>query len=195
MLLLVNIIYNMGEFQMLFKTFYRKSYLLCILLVGLLGCKQEGKDIEINKEPVTSTFYLIRHSEKDRSDLTNHDPELNQKGLDRAIRWAEVFDPVPLDAIYSTNYERTTMTAAPTSVKKNIDIGFYDPQSTNIEEFKSKNRGANVLIVGHSNTTPEFANKLLGEKIYEAMDDDDNSSLFIVRFIDDQVTHMRLSMD
>jgi broad specificity phosphatase PhoE len=185
----------MGEFQILFKTIYYKPILLCALLVGLLSCNQEGKDIEINEEPIISTYYLIRHSEKDRSDTTNPDPELNQKGMDRAIRWAEVFDPVPLEAIYSTNYERTTMTAAPTSVKKNIDVAFYDPNTIDIETFTSENMGKEVLIVGHSNTTPEFVNKLLGNTIYEAMDDDDNSSLFIVRFIDDQVTHMRFNMD
>jgi broad specificity phosphatase PhoE len=185
----------MGEFQILLKTIYYKPVLLFTLLVGLQSCNQEGKDIEINKEPVVSTYYLIRHSEKDRSDTTNPDPELNQKGLDRAIRWAEVFDPVPLDAIYSTNYERTTMTAAPTSVKKDLDVAFYDPRDMDIEAFKLQNIGKQVLVVGHSNTTPDFVNNLLGETIYEAMDDDDNSSLFIVRFIDDQVTHMRLKMD
>lgn len=165
------------------------------LLLGILSCNDTSKDIEINTEPVISTFYLIRHSEKDRSDAENPDPELEQKGLDRAIRWAEVFDPVPLDAIYSTNYERTTMTAAPTSVKKNIDIEFYDPRNIDIEEFKEINKGASVLVVGHSNTTPDFVNKLLGEEEYPPMDDTDNSSLFIVRFLDDQVTHIQLKMD
>ncbi|MEM8928938.1 MAG: phosphoglycerate mutase family protein [Bacteroidota bacterium] len=170
-------------------------FIFPVLFLGVFSCNDTSKDIEINTEPIVSTFYLIRHSEKDRSDLDDPDPELEQKGLDRAIRWAEVFDPVPLDAIYSTNYERTTMTAAPTSVKKNIDIEFYDPQNVDIEEFKLKNIGANVLVVGHSNTTPDFVNKLLGEEKYAAMDDNDNSSLFIVRFIDDQVTHIQLNMD
>ena len=185
----------MGSSIHVLQKIFKVLFIAPIFLGGILSCNDTSKDIEINKEPVISTFYLIRHSEKDRSDLSNVDPELNQKGLDRAIRWAEVFDPVSLDAIYSTNYERTTMTAAPTSVKKNIDIAFYDPRSIDIEEFKSKNKGANVLVVGHSNTTPDFANKLLGETFYEAMDDDDNSSLFIIRFLDDQVTHMRLNMD
>ena len=35
--------------------------------------------------PVISTYYLIRHSEKDRSNPENPDPELNQKGLGRAM--------------------------------------------------------------------------------------------------------------
>ena len=166
-----------------------------IILLSVVGCNDSSKDIEINTEPVISTFYLIRHAEKDRSDKSNPDPELNQKGLDRAIRWAEVFDPIPIDAILSTNYERTSMMAAPTSVKKNIDIEFYDPNTVSIEDFKAQHAGSNVLIVGHSNTTPDFVNKLLGDDKYQAMDDNDNASLFIVRFIDDVPTDIRLKMD
>src|SRR5690606_31271412 len=142
-----------------------------------------------------STFYFIRHAEKDRTDPENPDPELNQEGLNRAIRWAEIFDPIPMDVIYSTNYERTSMTAAPTSVKKNIDIKYYDPNEVDIEEFKLINEGKNVLIVGHSNTTPEFVNKMIGFEKYDDMDDSDNSSLFIVRVIDGVPTDIRLKMD
>jgi len=185
----------MGDLQKIFASIGYKRLTALVLLVGLLSCNQEGKDIEINKEPVITTFYLIRHSEKDRSDSTNPDPELNQNGLDRAIKWAEVFDPVDLDAIYSTNYERTTMTAAPTSVKKNIDVAFYDPRNIDAEGFIEENKGKNVLVVGHSNTTPMFTNLLIGEEKYPSMDDNDNGSLFIVRIVDGQKTDIRLKID
>lgn len=174
---------------------FSKLYLLLIFLVGLVGCGKEGKDNKINAEPVISTFYLIRHAEKDRSNPDNRDPELNQKGLDRAIRWAEVFDNIALDAIYSTNYERTTMTAAPTSVKKDIDVQFYDPGTIEIEAFLADNEGRQVLIVGHSNTTPDFVNKLLGQEKHQFMDDHDNSSLFIVNIVNGQATDIQLRMD
>lgn len=180
---------------MKFKATVCKFFVLGALMVGLLSCNQGDKDIEINKEPIISTFYLIRHAEKDRSNPDNKNPELTQKGLDRAIRWAEVFDPIVLDAIYSTDYERTSMTAAPTSVKKDIEIQYYDPSSIDIEFFKEENLGKQVLIVGHSNTTPDFVNKLLGEEKYEAMYDDDNASLYIVRIIDGQASDILLKMD
>ncbi|WP_313885110.1 MULTISPECIES: histidine phosphatase family protein [unclassified Flagellimonas] len=165
---------------------------LAIILVGSIGCK---KDTKIAEDPVISTFYFIRHAEKDRTDPENPDPELNQDGLDRAIRWAEVFDPIPLDMVYSTNYERTSMTAAPTSIKKDIDIKYYDPRDMDIEAFKMENEGKNVLVVGHSNTTPMLVNKIIGMEKYDAMDDSDNSSLFIVRIIDGVPTDIRLKMD
>jgi broad specificity phosphatase PhoE len=162
------------------------------IIIGSIGCK---KDTKIVEDPVVSTYYFIRHAEKDRTDPDNPDPELNQDGLDRAIRWAEVFDPIEIDVIYSTNYERTSMTAAPTSVKKNIDVKYYDPNTVDIEQFKAENEGLNVLVVGHSNTTPAFVNKVIGVEKYNAMDDDDNSSLFIVRIIDGIPTDIRLKMD
>ncbi|MDC6386815.1 histidine phosphatase family protein [Flagellimonas taeanensis] len=165
---------------------------LAILIVGSISCK---KDTKIAEDPIISTFYFIRHAEKDRTDPENPDPELNQDGLNRAIRWAEVFDPIPLDVIYSTNYERTSMTAAPTSVKKNIDVKYYDPNAVDIEEFKFMNEGKNVLVVGHSNTIPTFVNRMIDLEKYEDMDDSDNGSLFIVRIIDGVPTDIRLKMD
>ena len=164
-------------------------------MIVFVNCQPETKDIEINKEPIVSTFYLIRHAEKDRFDPNNDNPELNQKGLDRAIRWAEVFDPITLDHIYSTDYERTLMTAAPTSVKKDIEIELYDPSVLDINTFLKEHEGEQVLIVGHSNTTPDFTNKLLGKKKHEEMYDDDNASLYIVRVIDSIATDIVLKMD
>ncbi len=168
------------------------SIVLAILILGGISCK---KDTKYAEDPIISTFYFIRHAEKDRTDPENPDPELNQEGLNRAIRWAEIFDPIPLDVIYSTNYERTSMTAAPTSVKKHIDIKYYDPDSIEIEQFKLENEGNNVLVVGHSNTIPEFVNRMIEIQKYEDMDDSDNSSLFIVRIIDGIPTDIRLKMD
>ena len=99
-----------------------------------MSCKEDPKLPMENAEDSISTYYFIRHAEKDRSDPENIDPELNQDGLGRAIRWAEVFDPVALDAIYITDFERTAMTAAPTSVKKEIT-----PNITTPRQLLSKN--------------------------------------------------------
>ncbi|MEX0315671.1 MAG: histidine phosphatase family protein [Allomuricauda sp.] len=167
---------------------------VAILIIGNTSCNNSNKDSEIT-DPIVSTFYFIRHAEKDRTDPENHDPELNQDGLMRAVRWAEVFDPIDIDVIYSTNYERTSMTAAPTSVKKNIDVKYYDPRDMDIDAFKLENEGKNVLVVGHSNTTPTFVNNVLGMDKYTQMDDTDNSSLFIIRIIDGVATDIRLRMD
>lgn len=172
----------------------KKLLVLVLCFTFFLSCKEE-KVVESPMESVVTTFYLIRHAEKDRSDPANTDPELNQDGLGRAIRWAEVFDLVPLDEIYSTDYERTTMTAAPTSVKKELTLQYYDPKDIDVAQFTADNLGKNVLIVGHSNTTPEFVNKLIGIQKYEDIDDYDNSNLFIVQIVNGKATDLRLKIN
>lgn len=174
----------------------RNMKLLIILSLTWVAfsCKEDRKEPLMEAEYI-STFYFIRHAEKDRSDPNNRDPELNQDGLGRAMRWAEILDPVNLDAIYITDFERTAMTAAPTSVKKEITPQYYDPKVLSIEDFMRENLDKNVLIVGHSDTTPEFVNAMLNEQKYDAMDDYDNGSLFIVRIINGKASDIRLNMD
>ncbi|QNM86431.1 histidine phosphatase family protein [Polaribacter pectinis] len=136
----------------------------------------------------TTTYYLIRHSEKDRSDKTNSNPDLNEDGQKRAANWADYFEDIDLDAVYSTNYNRTMQTATPTAESKALEILNYDPRNMFDAEFEKATKGKTVLVVGHSNTTPAFVNKILGEKKHEDLDDNDNASLFIVTISGDKKT-------
>ncbi|TMM56927.1 histidine phosphatase family protein [Maribacter algarum] len=170
-----------------------KVVLISLFLLSIVGCKEDPKVIVA--EPVdtgVSTFYFIRHAEKDRSNSENSDPELTQRGLGRAMHWAEILKDVELDAIYSTDYNRTSMTAAPTSVKQDVDVEYYDPRIIDFEQFKVENLNRTVLVVGHSNTTPDFVNNMIGEEKYPAMDDDDNGSLFVVQLANGAVISQRL---
>ncbi|TDT45448.1 histidine phosphatase superfamily protein (branch 1) [Maribacter spongiicola] len=156
---------------------------LFILLAINLACKDEPVIDRSQEQTSISTFYLIRHAEKDRNNPDDADPELNQKGLGRAMHWAEILADTELDAIYSTDYNRTSMTAAPTSVKQNIDVQYYDLSTIDVAQFKAENLDKSVLVVGHSNTTPEFVNKLIDEEKYFSIDDSENGILFIVKII------------
>ena len=147
----------------------------------------------MDEPAAVTTFFLIRHAEKDRSNPEDADPELNQRGLGRAMHWAEILSDVDLDAIYSTDYARTSMTAAPTAVKQDITVQYYDPGQWDAAAFKLENKGKNVLVVGHSNTTPDLTNRLLGETRFPAMEDTDNGSLFIVQVVGSQTTATRLN--
>jgi broad specificity phosphatase PhoE len=136
----------------------------------------------------TTTYYLIRHAEKDRTDKFNRNPNLNFKGERRAQKWSTYFDKINLEAVYSTKYNRTIQTATPTSQEKKIEIQFYNPTKLYDSIFQQETIGKIVLVVGHSNTTPDFVNTILGEKKYENMDDHDNTSLFIVTVSGDTKT-------
>ena len=175
------------------KRFHTLIWGIALLLA--LGCKEDNRSAQPAAPVQISTFYLIRHAEKDRSDPENLDPELNQKGMGRAMHWAEILSDVPMDAVYTTDYERTSMTAAPISVKQDITVQYYDPETLDVVQFKLDNLGKNVLVVGHSNTTPALVNKLIGEERYGPMDDSDNGSLFIVQLFGSQASVSRLQFN
>ncbi len=93
-----------------------------------------------NAQEVT-TYYFIRHAEKLRIDKTDKNPNLNFNGYKRAEAWKDVFSNVPFDAIYSTDYNRTKLTAKPTATSKNLPILFTIQTSCIPKPFKIIQRG------------------------------------------------------
>ncbi|WP_347922084.1 phosphoglycerate mutase family protein [Pontimicrobium sp. SW4] len=152
--------------------------LIILLLVAIFTLPSNAQDMPNNEE--ITTYYFIRHAEKNRSDKTNKDPKLKQKGVLRAAKWSLVFENITFDAVYSTDYNRTKQTAQPTAEKKGLEVTIYDPRQLFSEEFANNTKGKTVLIVGHSNTTPAFVNAVLGTKKYNDMDDNNNANLYIV---------------
>ena len=161
-----------------------RSITLPFTLIFLLfiSCITEKKESDMNAEiQDTTVFYFIRHAEKDRSDPENRDPELTEKGLLRAAYWKEVLEQVPLSVVYSTDYKRTLQTAQPVAEYKNLDILIYAPDTMAMQDLAAKHRGKHILVVGHSNTTPQLVNQLLGTDAYQDIDDSNNGNLYIVQ--------------
>ena len=167
-----------------------KRYLLILLLLPFFTfCKQnnekkatnELEDVNSENSTVqTATYYLIRHDEKDMTDLKAEDPYLNVEGLQRAGRWADYFESYQIDKIYMTKYLRTKQTISMIAQQKAIIPTLYDPHNVPMDDFLKETNGKKVLIVGHSNTIPNVVNALIGKEEYEDMDDNDNSTLFKV---------------
>ena len=155
----------------------------------------EGPYLKEYKEPAVTTYYLIRHAEKDRSDKSNRNPHLTKKGLARADNWAKFFKDVKFDAVYSTDYNRTRETVLPTAKANDLELKFYDPRDIDLKAFLKETKGKTVLIVGHSNTTPFFANNLVGEKSYDMMADDNNGGLYIVSKTNSDSSSMLLQVN
>ncbi len=162
------------------------STLILALLFTLPTFSQESVEVKENAEG-TTTYYFIRHAEKDRSDTSNKDPLLIQKGILRAAKWSYVLENVKFDAVYSTDYNRTKQTAQPTAEKNNLEITIYNPRELNSDEFIKNTKGKTVLVVGHSNTTPMFVNAVIGTKKYESIDDSNNANLYIVTISDNGI--------
>jgi broad specificity phosphatase PhoE len=146
-------------------------------------------------EESSTTYYLIRHAEKDRTDKTNRNPDLNEKGTERAKKWAEYFKDIDLNLVFSTNYKRTMQTAKPTAESKGLETYTYNPRVMNSDAFKIATKGKKVLVVGHSNTTNAFTNLIIGEKKYEQIDDNNNSNLYIVTVTKKDTTSVLLKIN
>jgi 2,3-bisphosphoglycerate-dependent phosphoglycerate mutase len=174
----------------------KKNILLLFSLLFVMNCfAQEVKETEAKTETETSVYYLIRHAEKDRSDKKNKDPNLTKAGNNRAVYWADVFKNVKFDAVYSTEYNRTRETAAPTAKANELEVTSYHPFKIDMTKFLKNTSGKTVLIVGHSNTTPAFANKLLRKENFESIDDTNNGNLYIVTITGETRTVQLLTLN
>lgn len=168
---------------------------LILFLFGLTFISSSNNEVpNVNKNTIT-TFYLVRHAEKDTNDKSNRNPELTIKGIDRANRIAQTLSEAQIDAVYSTEYIRTMETARPTAKLFNKEIKTYDWKSLDVYKIESDNLGKNVLIVGHSNTTAIVANKLLGRELYEQIDDSEYSNLYIVTIINNNTSSVLLKLN
>jgi broad specificity phosphatase PhoE len=154
-----------------------KQLLTLILLIAFIGPVSAQETTASNQ---TSTYYFIRHAEKDKSDKSNKNPDLIMEGVLRAAKWSLVFDNLKFDAVYSTDYNRTRNTAKPTAEKNGLDITIYDPRNIDVKTFLETTKGKTVLVVGHSNTTPMFVNSIIGTKKYQSIDETNNANLYIV---------------
>lgn len=169
--------------------------LIFIFVLSLISTISFSQEQETKEHSVVTTYYFIRHAEKQRQNPQDRNPHLTFEGYKRADNWAKVFKYIPLNAVYSTDYNRTKETAKPTADSKNLPILVYNPKNIYSESFQFNTKGKSVLVVGHSNSTPSFVNKVLGKNKYKSMDDNNNASLYVVTIIDGKVASTVLNVE
>ena len=122
-----------------------------IILLFFLTLVHTGKSQSI------TTIYLVRHAEKVITDPANKNPMLTEQGQKRAKDLAEKLKKQKILAIYSTDFQRTKLTAQSLADKKQLTIKIYEPK--HLKSFANmilqEHKGSKVLIVGHSNTVLE----------------------------------------
>lgn len=143
-----------------------------------------------------TTFILVRHAEKETAaagdQMMSKDPQLSKEGQARAQSLVKLLEKQKIDAVYSTNFLRTKNTVTPVAESKGLTVQTYE--SLKLEELVSKHKGGTVLICGHSNTIPGFANTLLANKQFANYDDSDYGNVLIVTVTaigKGNVTHIR----
>jgi len=174
-----------------------KYSLIILVSIFIFSCtdnttKTIPKGIENTSQ---TTYYLIRHAEKDRINPEDENPKLEEAGLLRAQKWAEIFSEVSLDAVYTSDFKRTMQTATPIAENKNIKITTYDPHGIYETDFKEVTKGKNILVVGHSNTIPKLVNYLIEEDKYADIEDSVDGNLYIVTVHGNKTWSTLLSLD
>ena len=137
----------------------------------------------------SNTIYVVRHAEKasgiDMATMKpSTDPPLTIEGEERALALKQVLGSKNVKHIFSTNTLRTISTAKPLKeLYLGMPIQIYssrpDSMDAFIQNIKTIKKG-DVLIVGHSNTIDDLANKLVGTKVVPG---DLNESIYDNLFI------------
>jgi broad specificity phosphatase PhoE len=157
-----------------------KLLFVCLLL-SLDACHYSKTTQEANEETVNdvTTVYLVRHAEKE----SGSDPVLTPEGEARAQRLAEMLADKEIDAVFSTKFRRTQMTAEPVAKDQELEITDYDASDLKAfaKKLKREYKGKTVLVVGHSNTTPTLTGLLDGTNAYPPFDESDYSNLMMVQ--------------
>lgn len=152
-------------------------YLLLIISIFLFSCG--------------NTIYVVRHAEKAKplagmSVMEANNPPLSDSGQQRAVQLKDLLKNENVQYIFSTNFKRTISTAQPLNEwRGTTHIETYDSRKDSLDAFiqklKSIKKG-NVLVVGHSNTVDDIANKLCGAIVVPAdLKDNQYDNLFMVK--------------
>jgi phosphohistidine phosphatase SixA len=105
-------------------------------------------------------IYLVRHAEKQ----TGTDPELTDAGKKRAGDLMRALQNKNVQRIYVTQFKRTQMTGDSMRLQLGIDTVHYQADENGIDLFNKiaahNDFNTTILIIGHSNTLPDYIKKL-----------------------------------
>lgn len=137
----------------------------------------------------SQTVFLIRHAEKAQEPAG--DPVLSEAGTARAARLPVLFANALPAAVFSTQFQRTRLTAQPTAEAAGVpvtvlaidkDAADSYPQQV-LAAICSLPDGAKALVIGHSNTVPAMVSAWAGEPVPE-ISEGEFDRLFMVKLRD-----------
>lgn len=152
---------------------------------GMLLVAITASTAAAQRGPAITTVVLVRHAEKVDA---SRDPELSQAGRERAAALARALADVPFDAVLSTPFIRTRETARPVATQAGVPITETPVTEAYAGDLAARLRdeyaGLTVLIVGHSNTTPDVI-RALGVRPVPAIADHKYDDIFVVTLLPD----------
>ena len=129
-------------------------------------------------------YYLVRHAEKAAS--PREDPPLCRAGALRALALRDSLSGKSVTKVFVSQYLRTKQTAEPLATLQQISPTSYDASApvSALADMLRTGSGANVLVVGHSNTIPDLVLNLTGSTV-PAIPDSIFNRLYIIRRVKD----------
>lgn len=139
----------------------------------------------------SNRIYIVRHAEKAKpqagmSAMEASDPPLSDSGNLRALALKTRLQSENIKHIFSTNYKRTLSTARPLDEQLlSVQTQLYKPTKDSTDAFIAKLKAitkGNILVVGHSNTIDDLANKLAGTNVVAGdLPETDYDNIFILK--------------
>ena len=106
-----------------------------------------------------TNLYFVRHAEKE----AGTDPVLTTNGNKRAGDLMRALKNKNIKRIYVTQFKRTQMTADSMRLQLGIDTIHYNADENGIDLFNKivahGDFNKSILIIGHSNTVPDYIKK------------------------------------
>ena len=130
-------------------------------------------------------IFVVRHAERADGGAPSggmtaaNDPPLSPAGTERAKRLAAHLASAEVKSIFTTEFARTRLTAAPLAEAIQVKPSAISSKDVATLIQQAGAAAGNVLIVGHSNTVPDVL-KQLGVKTPIAIAENDYDNLFVV---------------
>ncbi|MEO7175651.1 MAG: phosphoglycerate mutase family protein [Saprospiraceae bacterium] len=126
-----------------------------------------------------TTWILLRHAETTGA---GSNPVLSAAGEERAEVLRQMFNKVPLDAAFASQYIRTKNTVQPTAIDHSLNLQEYSASAYAglITTIEQQYEGGTVLVAGHSNTVPSILNILTKSNQFTDLSETQYDNLYIV---------------
>jgi len=148
--------------------------LLALAGLGLAGCSPAASSEAVG----ASTIFLVRHAEK--ADEPEDDPGLTPEGRERAHDVARLLVDAEVTHVHSSDFERTRHTGQPLADELGLSMNLYDHSDPGPFLDEVMATSGRHVIVGHSNTLPDLAERLGGEGYGEIVEAWEYNRLYIL---------------
>lgn len=145
---------------------WSRAVSLVVLAAGavwLASAQQAPAGGTTQAPPKPRSVIVLRHAEK--SAEGGQDPQLSERGRERAAEVARLLGKVQPTAIYASTFRRTQETVAPLAAATGVSVTTIPAaeQDRIIDACAALDDGQTLVVCGHSNTVPKFLRALGAE--------------------------------